>query len=97
MSEIDIVREASRLLGPLMLAFLGLYEWKKLKWARLGGYSFLALAFVFIGAELAGLEVVVRTGIPDRALDAAVWLLLAVALWFIANAAFERKWGEGET
>ncbi len=97
MSEIDIVREASRLLGPLVLVFLGLYEWKKLKWARLGRNLFLILAIVLIGAEFAGLEVVVRTSIPDRAFDAAAWLMLAVALWCIANAAFEKTWGEGET
>ena len=95
MRDVDIIAEATRLLGPLVLILSGLYAWKKQKRVRLGRNIGLAIWMALIAADLGGLRFVVRTAFPDHVFDAAVWLLLAVAVWFAINAEFEKNWVDG--
>jgi hypothetical protein len=94
-SEIDILREASRLVGLLALICWGLFGWKKRKAARSAGIALSLLAGALALAEIAGLGIAVKTDFPAAALDAATWLLLAIGLWCVVNAEFEKKWGDG--
>jgi predicted membrane chloride channel (bestrophin family) len=94
MNEVDILYEASRLFGALTVLFSAHFGWRGSKVSKFFMIMCFIIAITLGLLELFSPEITVMSSLSDNVIDAVMWSILAVTLWFSVNLAYSRNWGE---